>query len=110
MTVEERRQAFVKNFSESPITLLQGSVGERIKRNFTHRDPAKPLKLAGLYYSREGRRGLETAFRDYVQIAEEYRLPLVLHPYASALSGAQLAGTGAELLESPAIKKAYLGG
>lgn len=96
MTVEERRQAFVKNFSESPITLLQGSVGERIKRNFTHRDPAKPLKLAGLYYSREGRRGLETAFRDYVQIAREYRLPLVLHPYASALSGAQLAGTGAE--------------
>ncbi len=96
MTVEERREAFVRNFSESPITLLQGSVGERIKRNFTHRDPAKPLKLAGLYYSREGRRGLETAFRDYVQIADKYRLPLVLHPYASALSGAQLEGTGAE--------------
>ena len=51
MTVEERRQAFVKNFSESPITLLQGSVGERIKRNFTHRDPAKPLKLCLLYTS-----------------------------------------------------------
>lgn len=82
MTTIQRRETFCRTFDNVPIMMLQGSVGERIKRNFTHRDPPAPLKLAGLYYSKEGHRGLDTVFHDYVQIAEQYDLPMILHPYS----------------------------
>ena len=47
MTTTQRREKFKKTFAKVPIMMLQGSVGERIKRNFTHQDPTPPLKLAG---------------------------------------------------------------
>lgn len=95
MTIQEKRQHFVDTFNKGPIMLLQGSVGDRIKRNFTFRNPPKPLKLAGLYYSPDGRRGLEATFRDYTEIARKYDLPLMLHPYAAALSPEVLKDTPA---------------
>ena len=81
MTTTQRREKFRSTFANVPVMMLQGSVGERIKRNFTHQDPPPPLKLAGLYYTEEGHRGLDTVFHDYVQIAVKYGLPMILHPY-----------------------------
>ena len=81
MTTTQRREKFRSTFVNVPVMMLQGSVGERIKRNFTHQDPPPPLKLAGLYYTEEGHRGLDTVFHDYVQIAVKYGLPMILHPY-----------------------------
>ena len=49
MTTTQRREKFRSTFVNVPVMMLQGSVGERIKRNFTHQDPPPPLKLAGLY-------------------------------------------------------------
>lgn len=86
MTTQQRRELFRQTFEQVPIMMHQGSVGERIKRNYTHRNPAPPLKLAGLYYTEDGRRGLADVFRDYTEIADKYHLPMILHPYSS-LSG-----------------------
>ena len=71
MTTTQRREKFKKTFAKVPIMMLQGSVGERIKRNFTHQDPTPPLKLAGLYYTENGHRGLDAVFHDYIQIAQK---------------------------------------
>jgi len=86
MDTAQRRKLFVETYEKMPIFMVQGSVGERIKRNFTFAPPAPPLKLAGLYYTEAGRRGLETVFRDYTQIAQEYDLPVMLHPYTKTMS------------------------
>lgn len=93
MTTSQLREKFVNTFAKVPIMMLQGSVGERIKRNFTHQDPQPPLKLAGLYYTQEGHRGLDTVFHDYVRIARQYRLPMILHPYSKFTTPAMGKGT-----------------
>lgn len=93
MTTEQRRALFIKTYEEVPIFMLQGSVGERIKRTFTHRNPPKPLGLAGLYYSEDGHRGLDAVFHDYTQIAQTYNLPMILHPYGKIVSREQIKGT-----------------
>ena len=49
MTTTQRREKFRSTFANVPVMMLQGSVGERIKRNFTHQDPPPPLKLAGTF-------------------------------------------------------------
>ena len=93
MTTRERRELFVKTFEEMPIFMLQGSVGERIKRNFTHRNPSAPLGLAGLYYTEDGHRGLDAAFHDYVGIAQKYDLPVILHPYCKVIDREEIKDT-----------------
>lgn len=93
MTTIQRREKFRNTFAQVPVMMLQGSVGERIKRNFTHQDPAPPLKLAGLYYTEDGHRGLDTVFHDYVQIAQRYDLPMILHPYTRLASPSMGKGT-----------------
>lgn len=92
MTTAQRRELFLKTYENVPIFLLQGSVGERIKRNYTHKPPEMPLRLAGLYYSELGRRGLEDSFRDYIHIARDYDLPLIIHPYTYTLRPEQRKG------------------
>lgn len=93
MTTQQRRALFIKMFEEMPIFMLQGSVGERIKRKFTHRNPSKPLGLAGHYYTEDGHRGLDVAFHDYVGIAEKYNLPMILHPYCKVIDRELIKGT-----------------
>ena len=93
MTTTQRREKFKKTFAKVPIMMLQGSVGERIKRNFTHQDPTPPLKLAGLYYTENGHRGLDAVFHDYIQIAQKYDLPMILHPYSKFTTPSMGKGT-----------------
>ncbi|MFR6349238.1 MAG: hypothetical protein ACLUN9_21315 [Enterocloster aldenensis] len=93
MTTTQRREKFRNTFTNVPVMMLQGAVGERIKRNFTHQDPPPPLKLAGLYYTEEGHRGLDTVFHDYVQIAGKYGLPMILHPYTKLITPSMGKGT-----------------
>lgn len=93
MTTVQRRKKFRNTFASVPVMMLQGSVGERIKRNFTHQDPAPPLKLAGLYYTEDGHRGLDTVFHDYVRIAQRFNLPMILHPYTKPTSPSMGKGT-----------------
>lgn len=85
MTTQQRRALFIKTLEEVPIFMVQGSVGERIKRNFTHRNPPKPLGLSGLYYTEDGHRGLDAAFNDYTGIAQKYDVPMMLHPYCKVI-------------------------
>ena len=92
MDTAQRRKLFVETYEKMPIFMVQGSVGERIKRNFTFAPPAPPLKLAGLYYTEDGRRGLETVFRDYTQIAQEYDVPVMLHPYTKTMTAEEKRG------------------
>lgn len=93
MTSQQRRTLFIKTFEENPIFMLQGSVGERIKRTFTHDNPSKPLGLAGHYYTEAGHRGLDVAFHDYVGIAQKYDLPMILHPYSKVIDRELIRGT-----------------
>ncbi len=90
------REYFVEQFGKMPILLRQASVGDRIKRFYLHGPAPSPLRLAGLYYVREGRRGLEEVFGEYIEIAQKYSIPIMIHAYASSLSGDRLSGTPAE--------------
>jgi hypothetical protein len=93
MTTRQRRADFISTFEKMPIFMLQGSVGERIYREFTHFKPRQPLGLAGLYYTGEGHRGLDAVFHDYVGIADKYDLPMILHPYSKVIDRESLRGT-----------------
>ncbi|OPL08575.1 MAG: hypothetical protein AVO33_10135 [delta proteobacterium ML8_F1] len=93
MNTLQRRANFSQTYEQMPVLMLQGSVGERIYRNFTRQKPEKPLGLAGLYYSENGHRGLDRVFHDYVSIAQKFDLPLLLHPYSKVIDRELISGT-----------------
>ena len=63
-------------FNTSPAILMEGALGERLKREygivFDNR-----VAMAGLIYNTESRLAMLNIFREYVTIAEKYHLPFI---------------------------------
>ncbi|MDE7064664.1 MAG: homocysteine S-methyltransferase family protein [Desulfovibrionaceae bacterium] len=67
---------FATCFARSPLLLMEGALGERLKREFRiafDRDVA----MAGLVYEDRGRRALRRLWGEYAGIAEKYALPFM---------------------------------
>jgi S-methylmethionine-dependent homocysteine/selenocysteine methylase len=63
-------------FSESPVILMEGAIGERLKREYSIKFDER-VAMAGLIYDTYSRQALLNIFNEYVIIAEKYHLPLI---------------------------------
>jgi S-methylmethionine-dependent homocysteine/selenocysteine methylase len=63
-------------FNTSSVILMEGAIGERLKReyNIVFDDM---VALAGLIYNTDSRQAMLNIFREYVTIAEKYHLPFI---------------------------------
>lgn len=67
--------SFEKTVKEAKFILTEGGLIERIRRNTNiHLDPY--ILHAGLIYEEEGKKILETIYREYIDIAEKYDFPM----------------------------------
>ena len=63
-------------YQQSPVLLMEGAIGERLKREFNiTMDPT--LVMANLVYQPEARQALRSIYMEYVGIAERYGLPFL---------------------------------
>lgn len=60
-----------------PIILTEGAVGLRVSNEFAF-TPDKNIMYASLIYSDRGRKILETIYSQYLQVACDYNLPIIL--------------------------------
>lgn len=68
---------FISCYNDSPIMLTEGAIGTRVASEFALKsDPY--VKHVGLIYSSEGRMALETIYSQYLQIAQDFALPILL--------------------------------
>jgi S-methylmethionine-dependent homocysteine/selenocysteine methylase len=72
-----RKQSFQDCFIKDKLILTEGAVGQRIEREF-HIKPDKDVMYAGLIYDEQSRKALETIYRQYLQVAEDNSLPIML--------------------------------
>lgn len=63
-------------FNTKPAILMEGALGERLKREFNIKFDDK-VAMANLIYDDKSRRAMETIFQEYVKIAEKYSLPFI---------------------------------
>jgi len=71
------RRSFADLLEREPVILAEGAVIERLRREFTV--PLHPeVANAAFIYDGEGRRALETIYRQYVAAGEAHGLPLIL--------------------------------
>jgi hypothetical protein len=68
---------FVSAFERNSIMLTEGAVGQRLERAFGL-SPDKDIMYASLLYSDEGKKALRSIYSQYLQIAETYKLPILL--------------------------------
>jgi S-methylmethionine-dependent homocysteine/selenocysteine methylase len=68
---------FTPFFCNAPAMLTEGAVGTRIQHEYGI-DIGDSIKVAALIYDPDGRRALEAIYRQYLSIAEEYALPILL--------------------------------
>lgn len=59
-----------------PTILMEGALGERLKREFGL-DINGPVSMAGLVYEEKGRIALATLWKEYMVIAQRYQLPFI---------------------------------
>lgn len=64
-------------YSEHTLILTEGAVGQRIEREF-HIKPDEDIFYAGLIYNERSRNALSTIYRQYLQIAQDFNLPILL--------------------------------
>lgn len=69
--------SFIESFRTSPFILTEGAIGERLRHEF-HISPDKHIAHAALIYDDSHREILASIYRQYLQIATEFRLPLML--------------------------------
>ena len=67
---------FKECFRKHGIILMEGALGERLKREF-HLQFDDQLVMAKLIYEPKGREALRTLWRQYITIAEERQLPFL---------------------------------
>jgi S-methylmethionine-dependent homocysteine/selenocysteine methylase len=72
-----KKQSFINCFTNNLFILTEGAIGQRIEREF-YIVPDKDIMYAGLIYNSKGRKALETLYRQYLQIAQDYALPIML--------------------------------
>lgn len=63
-------------FNTSPVILMEGAIGERLKREYGFM-PDAGVALAGHIYDANSRQAMQKIFREYTAIAEKYDLPLI---------------------------------
>lgn len=64
-------------FDNSSLILTEGAVGLRVAREFDI-SPDENIKYAGLIYDSSGRKALKKIYSEYLQIAQDYDLPILL--------------------------------
>lgn len=63
-------------FNTSSAILMEGALGERLKREFNIMFDDK-VAMAGLIYNANSRQAIQNIFEQYVKIAEKYNLPFI---------------------------------
>jgi S-methylmethionine-dependent homocysteine/selenocysteine methylase len=71
------KRNFVSCYQQSSLILTEGAVGLRISHEFGI-TPDNHIKNASLIYSSVGRNALEIIYRQYLQVAEDFSLPIML--------------------------------
>lgn len=69
--------SFIESFRTSSFILTEGAIVERLRHEF-HISPDKHIAHAALIYDDSHREILASIYRQYLQIATEFRLPLML--------------------------------
>ena len=67
---------FSQMIGSSPLILMEGALGERLKREYGIRTDG-PASMSGLACTSEGRRALTAIWTEYVDVAKRYQLPLI---------------------------------
>lgn len=63
-------------FNKSSTILMEGALGERLKREFNIMFDDN-VAMAGLIYNADSRQALHSIFQEYLKIAEKYKLPFI---------------------------------
>lgn len=72
----EESMTFEACYSRSPAILMEGALGERLKREYGM--PFDPhVAMAGLVYGSESRTALTNIWSEYIHTAEKYSLPFI---------------------------------
>lgn len=71
------KSSFEECFRKSRFLLTEGAVGQRVEREFGFK-PDPDVFYAGLIYEQASRKALETIYRQYLQVAEDFSLPILL--------------------------------
>jgi hypothetical protein len=64
-------------FKTSKVILMEGALGERLKREYNIIFD-EYVAMAGLVYSVDSKQAMQTIFQQYLTIAENHDLPLLL--------------------------------
>ena len=68
---------FMACYSTTPSILMEGALGERLKREYGICLDETP-GMAGLVYDHRGRTALTSIWNEYIGIADEYQMPLLV--------------------------------
>jgi S-methylmethionine-dependent homocysteine/selenocysteine methylase len=68
---------FNECFNNSKFILTEGAIVERVKREFNISIDSY-IGIAGLIYNKNSRKVLEKIYKEYINIAEKYNLPIML--------------------------------
>ncbi|NJD04107.1 MAG: homocysteine S-methyltransferase family protein [Ruminiclostridium sp.] len=108
-------------FNTSPVILMEGAVGERLKREYNITFDEK-VALAGLVYKDYAKQAMQNIFREYVSIAEKYQLPFIVTTPTRRANKGNVAQSGfnekiiednvcfMQQIKSTAKTKMYVGG
>lgn len=66
----------VNCFSQSKPILMEGALGERLKREY-HLNIDQDVGMASLVYTSYGRKALLSLWNEYINIAKQYQLPFI---------------------------------
>lgn len=75
--IKIKKQDFISCYEKSPLILTEGAVGLRISQEYGI-EPDRNIRYASLIYNSAGRKALENIYRQYLQAAEDYSLPIFL--------------------------------
>lgn len=64
-------------FNKSSAILMEGALGERLKREYNIKLDDK-VAMAGLIYDKKSRQAMQNIFEEYMKIAEKYNLPFIV--------------------------------
>lgn len=64
-------------YEQAPSILMEGAISERLKREY-HRQMSEPLSLAKQIYDQNNKAQLISLYKQYIEIAEKYKLPLMI--------------------------------
>ena len=72
----KKRMRFVWALKKNPKVLMEGALGERLKREFGLIFDEK-IAMAGFVYQEEGQKALTQLWKEYASIAEKYHVPFL---------------------------------